>query len=309
MALPGADACAKRLAERLQMPLARLVARRLPDGERYLRVLDDVRGREVVVVAHLRDPDPQLPGLLFLAEDLRELGAASVGLVAPYLPYMRHDIRSRPGEAVTSRSFAKWISAHFDWLVTVDPHLNHVARLDGLYRLRSAVVPSAAAIALWIQGHVKRPHIVGPDEASEPWAAEVADYAGCAHSVLHKVRLADGSADVSHADPQRLRGATPVLIEDVISTAQPMAAAVRQMRAAGLAAPVCVGVHAVFADGAEAALQRAGAARVVTCNTLPHDSNAIDVTGALAEAVRVLRQDRAALRAAIVEGPGPMLAG
>jgi ribose-phosphate pyrophosphokinase len=293
MALPGAEGCAERLAASLHMPVCRLDVRRLADGERYLRVLEDVRDREVVVVVHLRDPDPQLPGLLFLAESLRELGAAGVGLVAPYLPYMRQDIRSRPGEALTSRSFAQWISAHFDWLVTVDPHLNHVARLDGLYRMPSAVVPSAAAIALWIQGHVKRPHIVGADEQSEHWAAEVADYARCAHSVLHKSHHADGSVDVTFVEPQRLRGATPVLIEDVISTAHSMAAAVRQMRAAGLAAPVCIGVHAVFADGAEAVLQRAGAARVVTCNTLPHDTNAIDLTGALAEAVRVLRHDRA----------------
>jgi ribose-phosphate pyrophosphokinase len=49
---------------------------------------------------------------------------------------------------------------------------------------------------------------------------------------------------------------------------------------------VCIGIHAVFAEGAYAALQAAGAARIVTTNTIPHVSNGIDVTPILAEAVQ-----------------------
>jgi ribose-phosphate pyrophosphokinase len=293
IALPGADACAERLATRLHLPRCRLDSRRFPDGERYLRVVDDVRDRDVIVVVQLRDPDPQLPGLLFLADLLRELGAARVGLVAPYLPYMRQDTRFQPGEAITSRSLAHWIGAKFDWMATVDPHLHRVPKLDDLYRIPTAVVPSAAAIAMWVQGHVSRPHIVGPDAGSGQWAAEVADFVGCGHMVLDKHRHGDRDVEIALTDVAGLRGHTPVLVDDIIASGHTMASAVRQLRAAGVAPPVCIGVHAVFTDGADALLQRAGAARVVTCNTLPHPSNAIDVTEALAEAVRVLRHDEA----------------
>jgi ribose-phosphate pyrophosphokinase len=63
---------------------------------------------------------------------------------------------------------------------------------------------------------------------------------------------------------------------------------VRALLATGSEPPVCVGVHAVFAGDGARLLQAAGAARVVTCNTLPHGSNAIDVMGAVGEAVKVL---------------------
>lgn len=287
VAMPGAQACTERLDHRLGTTPCRLESRRFPDGETYLRVVGDVQGRDAAVVAQLRDPDPQIPGLLFLADALRELGAASVGLVAPYLPYMRQDTRFQPGEAVTSRSFAKLVSAAFDWLVTVDPHLHRHATLGALYAIPAAVVPSAAAIAAWVQSRVAHPHLIGPDEESAQWVSEVAALAGCPYTVLSKRRRGDREVELVLPDLQPLRGHTPVLVDDIIASAHTMAQAARQLLAQGHTAPECVGVHAVFAGDAAAVLQAAGAAHVASCNTLPHPSNAIDVTGAVAEAICV----------------------
>ncbi len=286
--MPGAEACAERIAAKLGAARCILESRRFPDGEIYLRLAGAVAGRAVAVVAELRDPDPQLPGLLFVADALRDLGAASVGLVAPYLPYMRQDMRFRPGEAVTSRSFAKLISAAFAWLVTVDPHLHRHASLDAIYAIPTALVPSAPAVAAWLRTQVADPCIVGPDEESAQWVSGVAALAGCPYTVLRKIRRGDREVEFSlPEDLQALRGRTPVLVDDIIASAHTMAAAVQRLCAMGFAPPVCIGVHAVFAGDVDALLKAAGAARVVTCNTLPHSSNAIDVTGALAEAVGV----------------------
>ena len=287
LARPGAEGCADRIARKLGASRCSLESRRFPDGETYLRVADDVAGRDVLVVAQLRDPDPQLPGLLFTADALRELGAASIGLVAPYLPYMRQGMRFRPGEAITSRSFARLISAAFTWLVTVDPHLHRHASLDSIYRIPSAVVPSAPAIAAWVQTQVANPCIVGPDEESLQWVAAVAGLAGCPHVVFKKRRHGDRDVELVLPDLHALQGRTPVLVDDIIASAHTLATASQRLLGLGFAAPVCVVVHAVFADNAASVLRAAGAARVVSCNTLPHASNAIDVMGALAEAVRV----------------------
>jgi ribose-phosphate pyrophosphokinase len=287
LALPGADACAARIAARLGATCCRLETRRFPDGEIYLRVLDDVAGRDLVAVAQLRDPDPQLAGLIFVADALRELGAASVGLVAPYLPYMRQDTRFRPGEAVTSQSFARLVSSAFSWLVTVDPHLHRHASLGALYGIPAEVVPSAPAIAAWVQTQVTRPYLVGPDEESAQWVAAVAALAGCPYTVLRKLRRGDRDVRLVLPDLGALQGHVPVLVDDIVSSAHTLAEAVRALRATGLAAPVCIGIHPVFAGDAEVLLRAAGAARIVSCNTLAHPSNGIDVSGAIAEAVRV----------------------
>jgi ribose-phosphate pyrophosphokinase len=67
-----------------------------------------------------------------------------------------------------------------------------------------------------------------------------------------------------------------------------MIATVGRLRAAGLPPPVCVGVHAVFADDAHAALLAAGASRVITSDTIPHPTNAIPTAALLAPPIRTL---------------------
>ncbi|OQX33787.1 MAG: hypothetical protein B0D91_13655 [Oceanospirillales bacterium LUC14_002_19_P2] len=53
----------------------------------------------MVVQCTLNDPDTKLLRLFFLVENLREMGARRIGLVEPYLAYMRQDARFSPGEA------------------------------------------------------------------------------------------------------------------------------------------------------------------------------------------------------------------
>lgn len=60
---------------------------------------------------------------------------------------------------------------------------------------------------------------------------------------------------------------------------------VHHLKSAALSPPVCVGVHAVFADSAYDDLKAAGTQKVVTCGTIAHVSNAIDLTSLLAEKV------------------------
>ena len=288
LAAPGSEEAAATLARHLDAPLGRVEARRFPDGESYLRVLDEPAYRDVLLVASLRDPDPQALGLWYLAGTARELGARSVGLVAPYLPYMRQDRRFQSGEAVTSTIFARFVSRAFDWLVMVDPHLHRRASLSDIYSIPARNVQSAPAIARWVAAQVDRPVIVGPDSESEQWAADVAARIGCPSVVLSKRRLGDRSVEISVPDAHAHLGRNPVLIDDIISSARTMAVAVRNVRAAFARDPVCVGVHAVFAPEALQALHDAGAGRVVTCNTLPHASNGIDVLGEVATAVRDL---------------------
>ncbi|MBP0533227.1 ribose-phosphate pyrophosphokinase-like domain-containing protein, partial [Mycobacterium tuberculosis] len=72
--------------------------RRFPDGESYVRAESAVAGRRVAIVCTLDRPDDKLIPLLLLAAAARENGATDVGLVAPYLAYMRQDSCFQPGE-------------------------------------------------------------------------------------------------------------------------------------------------------------------------------------------------------------------
>jgi ribose-phosphate pyrophosphokinase len=69
-----------------------------------------------------------------------------------------------------------------------------------------------------------------------------------------------------------------------------MAEAARHVRTVTGHGPVCIGVHALFAPDAKALLTDAGAARVVTCNTVPDATNAIDVMPEMAAAIGKMLQ-------------------
>ncbi len=284
-ALPGNEALALNLCRRLQAEPGQLQVRRFPDGESYVRYANELSGRDVILVCTLDRPDEKVLPLYLAACIAKELGAKRVGLVLPYLAYMRQDARFNPGEGITSAHFARLICSVADWMVTVDPHLHRHASLDEIYSIPSRVAHAAPAIAAWIREEVENPVVIGPDSESEQWAAEVAHAAGCPYTVLQKIRRGDKDVDVSVPDPLLLQGRTPVLVDDIVSTARTMAAAVGHLARLGTRAPVCVAVHPIFADDALEVLQRSGAGRIASCNTVLHASNAIDVAGQLELAI------------------------
>ncbi|MDD3762938.1 MAG: ribose-phosphate diphosphokinase [Nevskiales bacterium] len=285
------------LAHALDAESGTLETRRFPDGETYLRVHATAAQRDVVIAGSLDRPDDKLVRLYLLASTLRDLGARRVLLAAPYLAYMRQDRTFHEGEGVSARYVAGWLSGCLDGLVTVDPHLHRIHTLDEVYRCPSRVVAAAPAIAAWIAANVDAPLLLGPDAESEQWVVQVAELAHCPYVVLEKQRHGDRDVEVSVPQVERWREHTPVLIDDIVSTARTMIATVRHLQVADLPAPVCVAVHAIFADTAYHDLLRSGARRVVTCNSIAHPSNLINLHPRIADALhKLLRPDAPFLR-------------
>lgn len=241
LALQDSQSLGRRVSELAEMPLGVVESRQFPDEETYLRIDAECTQKSVVLVCTLDRPDRKLLPLLFLADAARQLGASRVGLVAPYLAYMRQDRQFHPGEAVTSRTFAGLLSRYVDWLATIDPHLHRYHSLTQIYSVPNRVVHAAPAVAEWIATHIDRPVVVGPDEESAQWVKDVADRAGAPSVVMRKTRLSDRVVEVSAPDVEAYRMHTPVVVDDIVSSAQTMVETVKRLVAAGLRAPVCVG--------------------------------------------------------------------
>jgi len=284
--LPGNENLSSALAEHLGAKRGELELRHFPDGESYVRLGTPVDRRRVILVCTLDRPDDKFLPLALTAAAARDLGAMQVGLVSPYLAYMRQDRRFHTGEAVTSAYFAALLSGQVDWLVTVDPHLHRRGSLSEIYSIPFATLHAASVISAWIRDEVRSPVLIGPDSESEQWVTAIAGEAGAPFVVLEKNRWGDRDVEVSVPQVERWRDHTPVLIDDIISTARTMIETIGHLKTASLSPPVCIGIHGVFADNAYKELQAAGTGRIVTCNTIPHSSNAIDLTELLAGGVR-----------------------
>jgi len=288
LSLPECQAFGLKLAGALVAEHAVIEVRRFPDGESYLRLPPDLRDRSVILNCTLANPDSKLGPIVFAADAARELGAATVGLAAPYLAYMRQDTRFSPGEAVTSRSFAKMLSAAFDWLVTVDPHLHRHDSLDAIYTIPANVVHAAPLLGAWIGTHVERPLLIGPDSESEQWVAELANVIQASYVVLNKQRLGDRSVRIDFPDMSPFAGRWPILIDDIASSGRTMIEAAKRLHELGMARPVCAIIHPLFVGDSFASLSQLSS-RIVSTDTVPHESNTISVAGLLAaEIVRIL---------------------
>ncbi len=101
-----ASILAEQLSQQQPVSVLPLERRHFPDGELYFNVPADVQGADIIVLCHLHQPGEKALALWFMARHLRDMGARRIGLVAPYLAYMRQDIRFQPGECLTSKYFA-----------------------------------------------------------------------------------------------------------------------------------------------------------------------------------------------------------
>ncbi len=275
-----------QLLNELNAQKGEIELRRFPDDESYLRVLSDCKDRNVVIFCNLYQPDNKILRLVLLSDTLRQMGAAKVGLITPYLAYMRQDKQFHAGECVSSRPFARLLSDTVDFLVTVDPHLHRYDSLDEIYTIPSRVVHAAPLIADWIKQNIQKPLLIGPDSESEQWVSSVAKLADAPFQVLNKIRRGDYDVEVTLPEVERWRQHTPVLVDDIISSGRTMLETITHLQNAGMPRATCIAVHGIFAADAYPQLQ--AVADVITSRCIPHPSSQIEIAPAIATATREL---------------------
>src|SRR5690606_14279668 len=133
-----------------------------------------------------------------------------------------------------SAYFAKLISGFADSLTTIDPHLHRRSSLSEIYSVPNKVIHAASHISEWIKRKVDRPVLIGPDSESEQWVSQVALNANAPFIVLEKIRHCDKDVEVSVPDVDNYKNHTPVLVDDIISTAKTMIETVGHLKRAGM---------------------------------------------------------------------------
>jgi ribose-phosphate pyrophosphokinase len=278
---------AERLAAALGLDVTPIALHRFPDGESLVTATG--AGRTAILFRSLDNPNAKLIETLFAAAALRRQGAEKLILAAPYFSYMRQDKEFTPGQAVSAAIVGQWIGEAFDAVVTVAPHLHRIARLDDV--VTSPVALALDPGALMADGLPRdgggKMFVLGPDEESEPLVRSFAARLGAPFAVARKVRHGDRAVDVT-LSPQALANARVILIDDMISTGETLAACARQARAAGATKIDAVTAHVVGPADPTPVLRAAGIDRLYSCDTLAHDSNRFETAPLIAEALKSL---------------------
>ncbi len=264
---------------------ADIASRRFPDGESLVRVSPGAG--DAILYRSLNDPNEKLVELLLAASALRDGGADRVILIAPYLGYMRQDTAFHAGEAVSQRVIGGLLAAHFDGVITIDPHLHRVGSLaEVISGVPALALTAAGDIAESLRGHVAAGTVlVGPDAESRQWVERVARPLGLDVLVGEKMRRGDRQVELAIPGVEQVRGRCAVLIDDVISSGATLTRCAALLRDAGATRVEAIATHCLANAKDLRTLAAAKIDRIRSTATVPGPIATIPIVATLARGV------------------------
>ena len=173
----------------------------------------------------------------------------------------------------------------FDELITVDPHLHRIQRLEAAVPVNEAVTLRATdAMSAYLEDRLINPILVGPDEESRQWVAAIAKRNGLECHVARKQRLGDSDVNITVPEAD-IRGRHVVLVDDIVSTGRTLEAACRQLGSQQPASMTVMVTHALFVGDAEKRIRNAGANDIWSCDSIVHATNRIRLADSIAAAL------------------------
>jgi ribose-phosphate pyrophosphokinase len=262
-------ALAEAVAARLDLHLGNRVLEHFPDGEVHIQVRERVRGGDVFIVQPTGPPvGEHLLELLLLADACRRAGAERITAVVPYSGYARQDRREHAGEPLSARLVAQLVeAAGVVRVVAVDLHTRSV---EGCFGIPLEHLSAADLLAEAIRPPVARDDLVlvSPDLGAAKLAERYAARLGLPLAIVHKSRTSGTDVKVGGLVGD-VRGRAPIVIDDMISTAGTLAAAIGALLAAGALPDVTVAAtHALLVGPAAERLARLPIRRLVATDSL-----------------------------------------
>jgi ribose-phosphate pyrophosphokinase len=266
------------LAKALGVPYETVEVHYFPDSECKVRIKG--RGRRPALYRPLHFPNAKLVEVILAASVLRQDGGKDIGLIAPYLPYMRQDMAFRPGEAVSQKIVGRLLAGYFDRFIAVDPHLHRTSNLSEVFGGKPALALSGAAA---MTAHLRARQVpsdvvlIGPDEESTPLVRAVAEPLGLKWTVCTKERKGDRDVRIIVPTGVVANKKSVVIVDDVVSSGVTIITLARTLRDVGVRNMDVYTTHALFDEKTKDEFTRASIRRIVSCDGVPHPTNAMSI--------------------------------
>jgi ribose-phosphate pyrophosphokinase len=249
-----------------------------PDGEKIIRVEDDVRGRDCFVVQSTCVPvSEHLVELLIFLDCLRRASAQRVTAVIPYFGYARQDRKDEGRVPITAKLVANLIAtAGANRVLAIDLHAH---QLQGFFDIPVDHLTGELVLSSYFRDQkISNLTVVSPDVGNIKIASRYAAHLGGELAIVHKKRI-DGNKVEAQKVIGEVKDRNVLMCDDMIATAGTVCSAATLLKEHG-AKNVYVGAtHGVFASQAMDRLAKAPIDQIVVTDTIPLNENAKKIKG------------------------------
>jgi ribose-phosphate pyrophosphokinase len=259
-------ALAEEVAQHLGQPLCALTIKRFADGELFVKIDENVRGRDVYIIQSTNPPAENMMELLLLMDAAKRASAARVTAVIPYFGYARQDRKDQPRVAISAKLMANMVSkAGADRVLGMDFHQH---QMQGFFDLPVDHLYAAPVfVNHFRQKQLRDPVVVAPDVGSAKMARGFAKRLNATLAIIDKRRPSANVAEVVNVVGE-VSGRDCVIPDDMIDTAGTMSEAVHALKRLGARDIYCCATHALLSGPAVDRLSASPVSEVVVTNTI-----------------------------------------
>jgi ribose-phosphate pyrophosphokinase len=286
-------ALAEAVCGHLALEVGKAKIERFPDGEKVVKLEDDVRGRDCFVIQSTCKPvDENLMELLIYLDCLRRASASRITAVIPYFGYARQDRKDEGRVPITAKLVANLIATSgANRVLAIDLH---AAQVQGFFDIPVDHLSGEIVLSKYFRAKdIGKLTVVSPDVGNIKIASRYASHLGGELAIVHKKRV--GGAEVEAKEIiGEVEGRNILMCDDIIATAGTMCSAAELVRQRG-AEKIYVGAtHGIFAPPALERLSEAPIDETVVTDTIPLNDEAtalrgikvLSVSPLLAEAIK-----------------------
>ena len=257
---------AEEIAEQLETKLCNVATRRFADGEIFVKIDENVRGRDVYVIQPTNPPAENLLELLLLMDAARRASAARITAVIPYFGYARQDRKDQGRVAISAKLMANMVvAAGADRVLAMDFHQH---QLQGFFDLPVDHLYAAPVFTQhYRQMGLTDVAVVAADVGSAKMARGFAKRLNGTLAIIDKRRTTANAVDAVTVVGE-VEGKNCIIPDDMIDTGGTMSEAVFALKKLGAKDIYICATHALLSGPAVERLSSCPVTEVAVTNTI-----------------------------------------
>src|SRR6266480_3592472 len=264
----GSPRLTARICEYLHITQGKNETLHFSDGNTFVRILENVRGRRVYLVQSTVFPaNDNFMELLFWIDAFKRAGAESVTVLIPYFSYAKGDKKDEPRVSIRARVCADAIeAAGADRVVTLDLH---APQIQGFFRIPVDDLYAMPYLCAAIEhANLPDPVVVSPDAGFAKRARRFAQRLSAPLAIADKVREGHGQTAEVVEIIGDVAGRDAVVVDDFTISAGTLVEAAEQLVARGARSVTAVVTHGVFVEGSMERVDRSPIERLIATDSI-----------------------------------------